>query len=57
MWGFVDCNGCEVIFCCFKVVKDFSEGKVVVWIGNCWGFVNDDGDIVIFFNYEEVGNF
>jgi hypothetical protein len=46
-----------VIPCRFQEVQNFSDGWAAAKLGNKWGFVDRQGDVVMAFKYRRAGSF
>ncbi len=54
LWGFADLSGNEVIAPVYSGAKSFSAGLAAVYNGETWGFIAENGDVVIDYVFEEA---
>lgn len=56
-WGYVDCEGKEIITPIYAEAKSFSNGLAAVYNGKCWGFIDLSGELVIDYMFSNVDYF
>lgn len=56
-WGFIDLVGKVVIAPKYKAVRDFHEGRAVVYYKSRWGVIDRQGQVIVPFEYSRIGTF
>jgi uncharacterized protein YfaP (DUF2135 family) len=53
-WGVIDTDGNEKVAPSYDTIGGFLEGRAAVQNAGLWGFIDEDGDVVIDLKYEDL---